>query len=193
MKKILIVTRNFPPLRGGMERLNLRMAEELSRAAEVRLIAPEGAENHVAKSIAVAAVPLDPLGRFLCAAGLRAFREARSWRPDVVLAGSGLTAPMALIAARACGARAAAYVHGLDLTVPHPIYRAFWRPALRRLDAVIANSQATSKLGQDIGLSIRRISVIPPGVDLLPAPDASARERFRAAHDLGSGPVLLSV
>lgn len=35
--RILIVTRNLPPLVGGMERLNWHMAEELAKVAEVRV------------------------------------------------------------------------------------------------------------------------------------------------------------
>ena len=191
MKKILIVTRNFPPLWGGMERLNLRMAEELSRAAEVRLVAPDGAEKYVAEAIAVSPAPLKPLWRFLCAALFRTWREARSWKPDVILAGSGLTAPMALAASRQCGARAFAYLHGLDITAPHRVYRMLWRPALRRMDAVIVNSRATADLARNIGLK-QDIFIVPPGVDL-PREDELARARFRDACQVGNRPVLLSV
>lgn len=46
--RILIVTRNLPPLVGGMERLNRHMADELSRChADVRLIGPRGAASAV--------------------------------------------------------------------------------------------------------------------------------------------------
>jgi len=38
--RILIVTRNLPPLVGGMERLNWHMAHELSKVAEVRIVGP---------------------------------------------------------------------------------------------------------------------------------------------------------
>lgn len=34
--RILLITRNLPPLVGGMERLNWHMADELSQAAEIR-------------------------------------------------------------------------------------------------------------------------------------------------------------
>jgi phosphatidylinositol alpha-1,6-mannosyltransferase len=192
VKKILIVSRNYPPLWGGMERLNLRMVEALARVAETRLIAPEGAVVHAPPNVAVTQVPLRPVSRFLLSASWQTLRLARAWKPGIILAGSGLMAPPALAAARLCGARAVAYAHGLDITVPHPVYRTLWWPALRRLDAVITNSRATAKLAQDIGLSTQRISIVPPGVDLPPR-DAAARERFRATHDLGNCPVLLSV
>ncbi|MDR1888724.1 MAG: glycosyltransferase family 4 protein [Zoogloeaceae bacterium] len=193
MKKIIIVTRNFPPLWGGMERLNLHLVEEISRRHEVCLLAPEGAAEHVSHINArLVQVPGKPLSKFLLKSAWRALQKARAWKPDIILAGSGLTAPAALIAARACGARAIAYTHGLDLAVSHPVYRAFWRPTLRRLDGVIANSQATAKLAETIGIAPERIAIVHPGVDL-PVPDPDARARFRQAHQLGDGPLMLSV
>jgi|26BtaG_2_1085354.scaffolds.fasta_scaffold61922_1 phosphatidylinositol alpha-1,6-mannosyltransferase len=42
-RKIRIVTRNLPPLVGGMERLNWHMADELSKFAEVKVVGPKGA------------------------------------------------------------------------------------------------------------------------------------------------------
>jgi phosphatidylinositol alpha-1,6-mannosyltransferase len=192
LKKILIVTRNFPPLWGGMERLNLHMAEVLARVAEVRLVAPEGAEKHVTEALTVIPAPLKPLWRFLCAAGWKALREARAWKPDVVLAGSGLTAPLALAAARVSGARAVAYAHGLDMTAPHPVYRALWLPLMKRLDGLIANSRATRQLAENIGVAPQRITIVHPGVELSDA-DPGARRRFRETHGLDDAPVLLSV
>jgi phosphatidylinositol alpha-1,6-mannosyltransferase len=195
MKKLLIVTRNFPPLWGGMERLNLHMTEELSRYYDVRLVAPEGATEHASPSLRVMQAPLKPLWRFLLVSAWKTWREARAWHPDIILAGSGLTAPLALIAARSCKARAVAYAHGLDLTAPHPVYRALWLPAIKKLDGLIANSRATQKQAENIGVTAERIRIVHPGVSL-PEPDNSpseARQRFRAEHQLGEGPILLSV
>ncbi|TAN06158.1 MAG: glycosyltransferase family 1 protein [Rhodanobacteraceae bacterium] len=237
--RILMVTRNLPPLVGGMERLNWHMADELSKAAEIRVIGPEGSATLAPGGIDVCEAPLKPLWKFLLRARALARREARQWKPDVVLAGSGLTAPIARAAARACGAKIAVYVHGLDVAVKHPVYRALWLPAIRGADRVIANSRATARLCSDIGVQADRIGIVHPGVDLpdesAPGPQngsgegtraqAAAREdvlsstthssvvipgrpagpnpessflqpraaEFRAQHNLGSGPILLSV
>lgn len=168
------------------------MAEELARSHEVVLVAPRGAAAHAPGAVTVVEVPLRPLGRFVGSAQWHALRIARAWRPQVVLAGSGLTAPLSWLAARSCGARAFAYVHGLDLTVPRKAYRMLWLPGLRRLDRVIANSHATATLARGIGIPGSRIDVVHPGVSL-PALDSQARQRFRAEHGLGDAPVLLSV
>lgn len=192
-RRVLLITRNFPPLWGGMERLNWHLAAELAMTCEVRVIGPAGAAAHAPTGVTVHEAPLQPLRAFLWNAARLARDEARTWRPDVVLAGSGLTAPLALWAARACGARTAAYVHGLDLVVPHPVYRALWRPALRRIDTVIANSRATAALAEGMGIAPARITIVHPGVEL-PAPDAAACARFRAAHGIpADAPLLLSV
>ena len=192
-QRLLIVTRNFPPLWGGMERLNWHMAEELARTYEVTVVGPSGSVDHAPEGVRVIEAPLRPLWRFLLTATWRAIRLARQQRPALVLAGSGLTAPIAWLAARASGARSAVYVHGLDLTVPHPLYRTAWHPALRRVDRVIANSSASARLAEQIGIARDRIAVVHPGVEI-PELDPTARARFRSRHGLREGaPVLLSV
>lgn len=192
--RILHITRNLPPLVGGMERLNWHIADELSRCAQVQVIGPRGAAALKPEHVELDEVPLRPLPCFLLASAWRALRLARRQRPDVVLAGSGLTAPAAWLAARACGARAVAYVHGLDVAVRHPLYRAIWHPLLRRMDRVIANSRPTAELVRALGIAEDRIRIVHPGVGLPTAPQpAQALQDFRARHALGDGPLLLSV
>ena len=192
--RILHITRNLPPLVGGMERLNWHIADELSRRAQVQVVGPRGAAARKPANVELTEVPLRPLPRFLLASAWRALRLAWRQRPDIVLAGSGLTAPAAWLAARVCGARAVTYVHGLDVAVRHPLYRALWHPLLRRMDRVIANSQPTTELVRTLGITEDRIRIVHPGVGLPAAPQpAQALREFRAQHALGDGPLLLSV
>jgi len=204
--RILLVTRNLPPLVGGMERLNWHMADELSRTADVRVIGPSGSASMAPEGIIVREARLQPLWKFLLQARALARREARSWKPDIVLAGSGLTAPIAQSAARLCGAKTCVYVHGLDVAVKHLVYRAVWLRAIRSADQVIANSHATAELCRSVGIDSARIAIVHPGVDL-PSGVADQVERgsglssglgasaaqFRQAHRLGDRPLLLSV
>lgn len=193
---VLLVTRNFPPLWGGMERLNWHMAEALARYGPVGVVAPRGAKARAPQGTEVHEAPLAPLPLFLTSAAVQAMRLARRQRPAVVLAGSGLTAPLALLAARSARARAAAYVHGLDIAVDHPLYRALWLPCLRRMDTVIANSRATAALAQAAGIDPARLDVVPPGVSL-PSEDEAHRAalaaQFRRAHGLEGRRILLTV
>lgn len=182
-QRILLITRNLPPLVGGMERLNWHMAEELSRVADVHVVGPEGSAAIAPAGVTIVEAPLRPLWKFLSRARVLARTEARTWKPDIVLAGSGLTAPLVRSAARICSAQTAAYVHGLDLAVRHPVYRAIWLPALRRMDHIIANSRATADLCRGIGIDHSRIGIVHPGVDFPAVEPLSLRERSK-----GEGP-----
>src|SRR4249919_220009 len=113
----LLVTRNFPPLLGGMENVNLRLLEALAASGPALLCGPEGASAHAAAALEVREVPLRPLWRFVPLATWQAWRQSRRHRPALVIGGSGLAAPMAWLAARASGARFILYLHGLDLIV----------------------------------------------------------------------------
>lgn len=192
--RILIVTRNLPPLVGGMERLNWNMADQLSRWADVRVVGPAGAHAAAPQGIVVREAPLKPLWKFLWRASRIVRREARDWQPDMVLAGSGLTAPLAWLGAARCGARTAVYVHGLDVAVRHPVYRAIWIRALRRMDCVVANSHPTAELCKRVGITVDHMGIVPPGVDL---PDLELLEgagvEFRRRHGLEDRRLLLSV
>lgn len=192
--RILHITRNLPPLVGGMERLNWHIADELSRMGQVHVIGPAGAGALRPQGVGLSEVPLRPLWRFLCASAWRALRLARRLRPDIVLAGSGLTAPAALLAARLAGARACVYLHGLDVGVQHPVYRALWHPAIRRMDLVIANSQPTADLARALHLDERKLTVVHPGVALPTAAQSQAAlDAFRQRYQLGSARLLLSI
>ena len=192
--RILLITRNLPPLVGGMERLNWHIADELSRHADVRVIGPAGSAVLRPDRVELIEVPLRPLWRFLQASAWQALRTARAWRPDIVLAGSGLTAPAAWAAARACSARACVYLHGLDAAVQHPVYRALWHPAIRRMDTVIANSQPTAELAHALGVGAHQLHIVHPGVQIPAAPQpAAVVQAFRERHGLGSARILLSI
>lgn len=189
---VLLITRNLPPLRGGMERLNLYMAQELAHGAVVTVCGPVGCRSQLPAGLDVEEVPHRPLLVFLLLALWASLRLARRRSPSIVLAGSGLTAPLAWLAARMSGARFAVYVHGLDLVAPSLVYQWLWLPCIRRADQVIANSRNTKHLAESRGVRGRAIAVVNPGTDL-PNDDDAASGRFRARHGLAEVPVLLSV
>ncbi|WP_162823628.1 glycosyltransferase family 4 protein [Lysobacter sp. TY2-98] len=174
-----------------MEKLNLRMVRGLAEWADVEVVGPSGAESLLAP-LPVCEVAPAPLRAFVPAAAVSAIATARRVRPQLVVAGSGLTAPMVWMAARAVGARSAAYVHGLDLIAPHVIYRSLWIPAIRAMDVVVANSRNTASIAMANGVQAARLSVVNPGTDLA-SPRPGGRERFRSQYGFGDAPVLLSV
>lgn len=188
--RILLITRNLPPLRGGMERLNRHLALALATWGEVTVIGPSGCRQHLPTNIRVLEVPFRPLAVFLFRASIIAAREARN-HPDIVIAGSGLTGPLAQMTAYRTNAKGVVYVHGLDIVASNLIYQILWIPFLRRIDLAIANSTNTADLAARDGIARGRITVIHPGVTLpTELPDPST---FREDYGLGNAPLLLSV
>ena len=193
-QKILIITRNLPPLVGGMERLNWHMADELSKYADVRVIGPRGSAAQKPENVNISEAPLKPLPLFLITAFIKGLWTALRWRPDTILAGSGLTAPIAWILGKLAGARSAAYLHGFDIIVDHAIYRRLWRPTFKRLDHVIVNSTPTKQLALNAGVNEAKLSIVFPGVSIPEAPQPAERiAEFRERHSLTGKKILLSV
>jgi phosphatidylinositol alpha-1,6-mannosyltransferase len=110
----------------------------------------------------------------------------------LVVAGSGLTAPLAWWAARRARARFVVYLHGLDIIAPSTIYQRCWLPFIRRADLVLVNSRNTRRLAVERGIPQRVIEILHPGTEL-PGPDPEAGRAFRVANGLGDRPLLLSV
>jgi phosphatidyl-myo-inositol dimannoside synthase len=192
--RVLLVTRNLPPLRGGMERLNLHLVQELAFRTTIDVVGPQGSEAVLGKALGVVTCTLKPLWRFLGEALFRALRLAREVRPSHVVAGSGLCAPIAWLASRSVGAQAIVYVHGLDIVTDNQVYQRLWLPFIRRCDVCIANSANTARLAREAGVPAERIRIVNPGVTLpMTAPEADAVESFRTLRGWQGRRVLLCV
>lgn len=187
--RILMVTRNFPPLIGGMERLLHHAYLELAQEFEVALVGPRGSRRHACGPVFECAPA--PLARFLYDTVRQGRRAVRAFRPHLILSGSGLT----VFPARGFAGTTpiATYVHGLDLVARHPVYQRLFVPALKRCIRVIANSSATRVLALSREVPNDRVTVLHPGVQT-PRVESGARARARQALDLAAdAPVLLSV
>jgi phosphatidyl-myo-inositol dimannoside synthase len=188
-----MISRNLPPLTGGMERLNFHAYLALRRQFHVAVCGPVGFGTYMEVGDPWAEIKLAPLSGFLATCQWRAWWLARRLQPKLVYAGSGLMAPAALMAARSVGARSACFLHGLDIVVDHPIYRRLFIAAICRHDRVLVNSYHTADLARDAGVKPDRIRRVHPGVDL---PDLSvgkeARRAFRERFALGDRPLLLT-
>jgi phosphatidylinositol alpha-1,6-mannosyltransferase len=112
----------------------------------------------------------------------------------LILAGSGLVAPFAWLAAKLFNARCIVYLHGLDIKAPSQIYRLLWHPFLRRFDRVIVNSRFTARLAAGAAIRSDKIHVLHPGVTIPGNSDARVRsDAFRAKYGLGDLPAMLYV
>ena len=186
------MTRNFPPLLGGMERVNQHLLAALAPEWRPALCGPKGSSAYTPVTAVVKENPIKPLPRFLLGTLISAIGLARRLRPEHVIAGSGLSAPMAWFAARISGAKLTVYLHGLDIIAPSRIYQWFWLPFIRAADMVIVNSGNTSGLAQGRGVSAGRIHILHPGAEL-PASDFGDGSEFRRKFGLADQTILLSV
>jgi phosphatidylinositol alpha-1,6-mannosyltransferase len=176
-----------------MEKLNLHLLAELSPEWSLALCGPAGSKAFVSGDVlAVRETSIRPLPWFLAASMVKAAWLALTMRPQLVLAGSGLTAPVAWLCARLAGGRLVTYVHGLDLVVQSRAYQRFWLPFIRASDLLLTNSTHTATLATSRGVAPARIALLHPGVSL-PSLDPTSAAGFRATHALGDRPLLLSV
>jgi phosphatidylinositol alpha-1,6-mannosyltransferase len=188
----LLITRNFPPLVGGMENVNLRLLGELSRRWRVALCGPAGCGAYATEALESSESAMKPLWWFLPMLAFRSVATALKLRPALVIAGSGLTVPIAWVAARLTGARLAVYLHGLDIIAPSRIYQRLWIPFFARCDFVLVNSANTARLASERGVRPNRIHVLHPGTEM-PVPNPELAEKFLANQALQGRAVLLSV
>lgn len=191
---IILVSRNFPPLLGGMERLNQHVLIELDREFDVHLVGPLGAQEYVPDSKRVIACPIRPIHLFLLCAAFAASVLAIKARPALIIAGSGVNALPAWFAAKLTGTPWIVYLHGLDLVVNNYWYQRIFIPVIRKADAWLVNSRATAALAAEAGLDSRRIYIQHPGV-YQPDFKYSNNELYawRQRHKLDDSPIVLSV
>jgi len=190
--RLLLISRNLPPLRGGMERLNAHMASELASDRAVVVLAPKGTTLPAAVGMVVRTSPFGGVAGFLVWATFAALGEALRRRPAWILGGSGLVAPVVWFAATLGRTQSAIYVHGLDIIVENELYRRLWLPAIRRVTQVVANSRNTARLAAEAGIPSGHIRVVCPGVTI-PGESRADVAAFREKHQLGDGDILLSV
>ncbi|WP_149195502.1 glycosyltransferase family 4 protein [Luteimonas suaedae] len=176
-----------------MERLNHRMLLSLAERTQVQLVAPLGASVVLPATVEVMETPVRPLWRFGLGALGRCLVITWRYRPRIVLAGSGLTAPFAWLAALLAGGRSVVYVHGLDLVAAHPVYRRLWLPAIRAAHLVLANSSSTRVLAIKRGVDPAKVMVLHPGVDVQPDLALPITLGWKRSLGLDGQRILLSV
>ena len=188
-RRLLIISRNFPPLVGGMERLILNAVRQLDHEFECDVIGPQGCSEYLNEPRRGFGCRIAPLPWFFLCAAWRALRNGLRTRYRLCLAGSGVTAPIAVGIGKLLGIPSLVFIHGLDLIAPYRLYQWLFVPFIRRADGIIANSHNTAVLARARG--IEQIDVIFPGTEL-PAtlPDPAP---FIERYGLAGKKILLSV
>ncbi|WP_174493861.1 glycosyltransferase family 4 protein [Acinetobacter sp. Marseille-Q1623] len=192
--KILIITRNLPPLIGGMERLNWHIADELSHNHDVILLSHNKGKEIAPSKCNFYGVRLNPLPIFLILAFLKTFFICLTQKPDVLFAGSGLTAPIAVFWAKIFRKKSIVYIHGLDIATNHPIYNFIWVPAIRMANKIIANSTPTFDICITKAVQKNKLAIIHPGVSFPPkSRDEQLIQQLKNQYELQDKKILISV
>lgn len=193
-KKILFITRNLPPLIGGMERLNWHIADELSKDYDVLLISHSEAKTIAPSKASFYGVILNPLPLFLIFAFIKTFWICLTQRPDILFAGSGLTAPITVFWAKIFRKKSLIYIHGLDIGTDNLAYNLIWVPSIRMADKVIANSTPTFEICIQKGVHQNKLEIIHPGVSFPPLPkNIDLINKLKNEHQLNNSKILISV
>ena len=203
MTRVLLVTNDFPPRRGGIQSYLAELVDQLARDGShtLTVYAPKwkGCEDFDAQARATGySVVRHPGSLMLPVPAVAARMRRLIAQHDVETVWFGAAAPLALLASRARSAgthRVVASTHGHEVgwsMLPMA------RTALRRIgndtDVVTFVSRYTrrrfaSAFGPDAALEH-----LPPGVDTERfAPDAAARAELRARYGLGERPVVVCV
>lgn len=175
-KRVLLITPDFPPLRGGIQLLVHRLAERLSIFdAMVVTSAPRqdgaSAETGGLEVLRVNSLPI--LGRRSANARMNwvAIREAIRERPDAVLCAHINCSPAGRAIATGLGVPYMLLLYGDEVTERPRMARL----AVRGAAAIVAISKHTRDLALRFGADERELFVVPPGAD---PPLGSPRERF---------------
>jgi phosphatidylinositol alpha-1,6-mannosyltransferase len=164
MPRVLVLTPDFPPKRGGIETLVHRLVVNWQRCEPrvVTLDHDSAGDFDRSQPFHTRRVKRRATRQAtMLLANVAALQEALRQRPDVVLSAHVVTSPGAQLVGRLLGIPLIQYVYGLEL-MARPRLAAF---AVRGADVVLAISRHTHALALAAGADRERVEVIPPGVD----------------------------
>jgi len=164
--RLLIITPDFPPDRGGIQVLAHRLAAGLESFERrvITLDSPGAREFDATSGLAIRRVRSDRRlggGRNAPLNAIALFESLR-FRPHVTLSAHIVTSPAAAVIRRALGARTMQYFHAKEIGAK-PRLAAF---AAQQAHEVIAVSAYTAGLISATGAVPASMRLIPPGVDL---------------------------
>ncbi len=169
LPRVLVITPDFPPAKGGIQILSQRVVSGLHGLAPtvVTLGHADAAAFDRQQPFRVVRTHATPGTRTFSIAGLNATAGLLGLRarPDVVLSMHIVAGPAAVLLRRRLGIPFVQYVHAKEVGARPGLARF----ALTRADRVVAVSRYTRGLVVAAGANPDRVALISPGVDLPPA------------------------
>jgi phosphatidylinositol alpha-1,6-mannosyltransferase len=165
--RVLVLTPDFPPTRGGIQQLLERLIRYATRMEPrvVTMAAPSDTDFDARQPYDVRRVAWLPASRRLSFLWLNvvAVREALRDRPPIVLSGHIVTGPAAWAIKTLLRIPTVQYLHADEVRAAPRLARF----ALRSAATVVVVSRHTEGLARAAGVDSARIHRIPPGVDLV--------------------------
>ena len=151
MKRVLFITRAYPPVVGGMEKLSYEVTTGVSKLTESYIIANRKGKKN--------------LPFFVPYAFFKSVYIIPKKKIDVIHVSDPVLAPVGYFLKKLFGKKVAVTIHGLDITLDNKIYQTVIPPFLKKLDKYICISSYTKGLALNAGLNKDKCVVIPVGVD----------------------------
>lgn len=176
MKKVLCMTRKYPPSVGGMERFcyDLYSLFEKDNDLDVNVVALGKSQKHL--------VWFFPYCFFYLLFNARKY--------DVIVFSDALFAGCAWIAGVVSPkTKKITDIHGLDITYPNPIYRLYMKMFLKKFDLYVCNSKNTEELVKSLG--INNTTIINRGVNIHDEFVACPNDEFRAKYGINDNTTVI--
>jgi phosphatidylinositol alpha-1,6-mannosyltransferase len=158
--RVLVLTPDFPPARGGIQHVAARLAGHLK--ADTRVVTLGAAlEDDAALNVRRVRSLRASGPAAVAALNVGGLREGFSYRPDAILSLHIFAAPASAALARLLKRPWIQYVYAMELAQKPGLARF----ALQRADAVIAISEYTRSLALDAGAKRHCVHIVHPGVD----------------------------
>lgn len=188
---VLMITRNFPPLVGGMEKLNFNIYQCFKDFTNLSLLGPKGSEKYV-EDIECNTFPPMPIWRYLLVSIFKAISFYFKKPIDIIFCGSGSAILAGYLLSILKASKLVVYLHGLDIVTKSLMYQFFFMPCIKRADKIIVNSRYTQSLAIAAGIDKSKIIILHPGVEI---PDFREihikRSYFLEKFDLQNKKILL--
>jgi phosphatidylinositol alpha-1,6-mannosyltransferase len=167
-RRILFITRKYPPVRGGMEQYSHGLYNAWAQREDVTLLANPGG-NAV-------------LASFFRRAASELLRTAH--RFDLIYLADGVLSALIPIIRMRSRARVGITVHGLDITYDRYGFQRVFPALIARADRVVCVSSHTRDAAIQRGVPTSKLIVIPNGLDLseLPRNNAQTRRSIEDKH-----------
>lgn len=177
--RVLVLTPDFPPAKGGIQLLMHRLVEHFTRV-EAKVVTLAGAGSAgidaalVTTPVRISTPPALGHKGSIVVLNVASVLHAVAFRPHAILVGHVTLSPAAWAIARTLGVPFVQYLHGKEIAARAELTRF----AVRHASAVVAVSRHSQMLALHYGAERGRLHLVSPGVDA-PASQPNGRRSPR--------------